>query len=75
VRPRPTPPSSRAKYLMRVTLEGAECVASEPAGPRARYLRLLQAWVECRPHQPAKRRFIEGALARARRQAIREVLP
>jgi hypothetical protein len=43
--------------------------------PRTRYLRLLQAWVECRPHQPAKRRFVEGALARCRRLAVRAVTP
>jgi hypothetical protein len=48
---------------------------AEFADPRARYLRLLQAWVECRPHQPVKRRIIEGALARARASAIKEPRP
>jgi hypothetical protein len=67
---------TRAKYLMQVTLDGAECIVCNPdPDPRARYLRLLQAWVECRPHQPAKRRFVEGALARCRRLAVRAVTP
>jgi hypothetical protein len=67
---RPAPPSSRAKYL-----DAAELAHVAEVGrvvdPRARYLRLLQAWVECLPHQPAKRRFIEGALTRTRAGAVR----
>lgn len=68
---RPTPPSSRAKYLRCMRYLGDTPVAD----PRARYLRLLQAWVECLPHQPAKRRFVEGALVRARAGAVRTVAP
>lgn len=75
---RPAPPSSRArraeraKYLdVRSPVESAFA----PRDPRARYLRLLQAWVECLPHQPAKRRFVEGALARARAQVVGRRVP
>lgn len=76
-----TPPTRRPRITIsnaRILAMGSEirgvhrvCELTVDLEPRAQYLRLLQAWVECLPHQPAKRRFVEGALVRARAGAVR----
>lgn len=69
-RPRSTISNTRLLAQAKLERNAEAALGTRIADPRSRYIRLLQAWVECLPHQPAKRGFVEGALARARAQAL-----